>query len=80
MYLTDQRGELGVGEVHEVIQKGASQWSSDRLRKFPDLKFKYVEEEVPEEFFIPYVWQLVCKGGCVHFSTETVKELTEVAC
>lgn len=28
----DQRGELGVNEVLEVISKGASQWSSDRLR------------------------------------------------
>lgn len=28
----DQRGELGVGEVLEVISKGASQWSNDRLR------------------------------------------------
>lgn len=29
----DQRGgELGVSEVLEVISKGASQWSSDRLR------------------------------------------------
>lgn len=28
----DQRGELGVHEVVEVISKGASQWSSDRLR------------------------------------------------
>lgn len=23
------------------------------------MKFKYVEEEQPEEFFIPYVWSLV---------------------
>lgn len=29
------------------------------LQKFPELKFKYVEEEQPEEFFIPYVWSLV---------------------
>lgn len=28
----DQRGELGVNEVLEVISKGASQWSNDRLR------------------------------------------------
>lgn len=72
----DQRGELGVSEVFEVISKGASQWSSDRLRKFPDLKFKYVEEDAPEEFFIPYVWTLVCKYGCVHFSSESIKGVT----
>lgn len=28
----EQRGELGVTEVLEVISKGASQWSNDRLR------------------------------------------------
>ncbi|XP_053673261.1 dymeclin [Anopheles nili] len=77
----EQRGELGVTEVLEVISKGASQWSSDRLRKFPDLKFKYVEEDAPEEFFIPYVWTLVCKAGCVHFSSETIKGVsTEIVC
>ncbi|XP_055614532.1 dymeclin isoform X2 [Uranotaenia lowii] len=77
----DQRGELGVNEVLEVISKGASQWSSDRLRKFPDLKFKYVEEDAPEEFFIPYVWTLVCKAGCVHFSSESIKGVTtELSC
>ncbi|EDS43007.1 conserved hypothetical protein [Culex quinquefasciatus] len=77
----DQRGELGVNEVLEVISKGASQWSSDRLRKFPDLKFKYVEEDAPEEFFIPYVWTLVCKAGCVHFSSESIRGVTtEIGC
>ncbi|TDG51733.1 hypothetical protein AWZ03_001793 [Drosophila navojoa] len=77
----EQRGELGVNEVLEVISKGASQWSSDRLRKFPDLKFKYVEEDAPEEFFIPYVWTLVCKYGCVHFSSESIKSVTtDIAC
>lgn len=76
----DQRGELGVNEVLEVISKGASQWSSDRLRKFPDLKFKYVEEDAPEEFFIPYVWTLVCKAGCVHFSSESIKGITTEIC
>uniref|UniRef100_A0A7G3AUS1 Dymeclin n=1 Tax=Lutzomyia longipalpis TaxID=7200 RepID=A0A7G3AUS1_LUTLO len=69
----EQRGELGVNEVLEVISKGASQWSSDRLRKFPDLKFKYVEENEPQEFFIPYVWTLVSKCGCIHFSSESMK-------
>ncbi|XP_055316228.1 dymeclin isoform X2 [Sitodiplosis mosellana] len=77
----DQRGELGVGEVLEVISKGASQWSSDRLRKFPDLKFRYVEEDAPEEFFIPYVWSLVTKYGSLHFNSEIMKGLTsEINC
>lgn len=28
-------------------------------QKFPDLRFKYVEEEQPEDFFVPYAWSLV---------------------
>lgn len=77
----EQRGELGVNEVLEVISKGASQWSSDRLRKFPDLKFRYVEEDAPEEFFIPYVWTLCTKYGSVHFNSEIMKGLTnEINC
>ena len=28
------------------------------LKRLPDLKFKYVEEDQPEDFFIPYVWTL----------------------
>lgn len=50
-------------------------------QKFPDLKFKYVEEDAPEEFFIPYVWTLVGKYGCVHFSSESMRGVTtEIGC
>ncbi|XP_053304213.1 dymeclin isoform X1 [Spea bombifrons] len=51
--------DLSVERVLEVIKQGALALPKDRLRKFPELKFKYVEEEQPEEFFIPYVWSLV---------------------
>jgi hypothetical protein len=48
----DQRGELGVNEVVEVISKGASQWSSDRLRvifhKFSNQKIVKVLKFFPE--------------------------------
>lgn len=33
------------------------------VQKFPELKFKYVEEDQPEDFFIPYVWSLVFNSG-----------------
>ena len=59
----DQRGELGVTEVYEVISKGSSQWSSDRLRKFADLRFKYVDEEGNEKsYFLSYVYSQTSKG------------------
>nr|XP_032637414.1 dymeclin isoform X2 [Chelonoidis abingdonii] len=51
--------QLSVERVLEIIKQGAVALPKDRLRKFPELKFKYVEEEQPEEFFIPYVWSLV---------------------
>ncbi|XP_057261665.1 dymeclin isoform X2 [Pezoporus wallicus] len=57
--LEQARAELSVERVLEIIKQGAVALPKDRLRKFPELKFKYVEEEQPEEFFIPYVWSLV---------------------
>uniref|UniRef100_A0A8C6KBU4 Dymeclin n=1 Tax=Nothobranchius furzeri TaxID=105023 RepID=A0A8C6KBU4_NOTFU len=51
--------DLSVERVQEVIMKGAQALPKDRLKKFPELKFKYVEEDQPEDFFIPYVWSLV---------------------
>nr|XP_026483757.1 dymeclin isoform X2 [Vanessa tameamea] len=62
--------DLGVTEVLQCIKKGAEQWSSDRLKKFPDLKFRYVEEDRPEEFFTPYVWALVAACGGVYWASE----------
>uniref|UniRef100_A0A8C9BNZ5 Dymeclin n=1 Tax=Phocoena sinus TaxID=42100 RepID=A0A8C9BNZ5_PHOSS len=50
--------ELSVERVLEIIKQVVA-LPKDRLKKFPELKFKYVEEEQPEEFFIPYVWSLV---------------------
>ncbi|XP_034838696.1 dymeclin [Maniola hyperantus] len=63
-------GDLGVTEVLQCIKKGAEQWSSDRLKKFPDLKFRYVEEDRPEEFFTPYVWALISACGNIYWASE----------
>ena len=49
---------LSVGEVQEIVRQGAAHFPTDRLTRLPDLKFKYVEEDQPEDFFIPYVWSL----------------------
>ncbi|XP_061589245.1 dymeclin [Cololabis saira] len=55
--------DLSVERVQEVIMKGAQALPNDRLKKFPELKFKYVEEDQPEDFFVPYVWSLVFNSG-----------------
>jgi hypothetical protein len=41
------------------------------LQRFPDLKFKYVEEEQPEDFFVPYVWNLATQK--IYFNPANIK-------
>ncbi|XP_064162945.1 dymeclin isoform X2 [Anguilla rostrata] len=66
--------DLSVERVQEVIKKGAVALPKDRLKKFPELKFKYVEEDQPEDFFIPYVWSLVFNSGVgLHWSPQGIE-------
>ena len=43
------------------------------MQQFPELKFRYVEEDQPDEFFIPYVWSLVFHRSGLHWTREEVK-------
>ena len=43
------------------------------MQQFPELKFRYVEEDQPDEFFIPYVWSLVFHHSGLHWDGERVK-------
>ncbi|XP_060917105.1 dymeclin [Labrus mixtus] len=66
--------DLSVERVQEVIMKGAQALPKDRLKMFPELKFKYVEEDQPEDFFIPYVWSLVFNSGVgLHWSPHGIE-------
>ncbi|KAI4467070.1 dymeclin [Holotrichia oblita] len=71
-----QQNEVDATQVLSIIQQGTKQWPKDKLTKFPELKFKYVEEDQPEEFFIPYVWALVSQQSMLHWSTEGAAILT----
>ncbi|CAF0880831.1 unnamed protein product [Adineta ricciae] len=68
----DQSAQRSAEYVKEIIESNAKQFPPDRLKKFPDLKFKYVEEEQPEDFFVPYIWTLVYKSCNLHWSAESV--------
>ncbi|CAF4257562.1 unnamed protein product [Rotaria sp. Silwood2] len=57
--------------VKETLETSVKQFPLDRLKKFPDLKFKYVEEEQPEDFFVPYVWSLVYNSCNLYWSSES---------
>ena len=46
------------------------------FQKFPELKFKYVEEDQPEEFFIPYVWSLVYHSSNLYFNASRIQLFT----
>ena len=43
------------------------------VQVFPELRFRYVEEDQPEEFFIPYVWTLVLKSLGLHWDSGKIK-------
>uniref|UniRef100_A0A023F1F0 Dymeclin n=1 Tax=Triatoma infestans TaxID=30076 RepID=A0A023F1F0_TRIIF len=72
----DMEGEScnDVDTVSAVIVKAAHQWPTHRLQKFPELKFKYVEEEKPDEFFIPYVWSLVTQYSNIYWQTSLFRQ------
>lgn len=54
--------------VMTVITKSMSDFGRIHILKdFQELKFKYVEEDSPDEFFIPYVWSLVYRHSGLGF-------------
>jgi hypothetical protein len=59
--------------VLEAIEKAALQWPTDRLKKFPDLKYRYVEDENTIDFFVPYAWRLIYETAGVYFDPGMVK-------
>ncbi|KAL3090352.1 hypothetical protein niasHS_006804 [Heterodera schachtii] len=62
-----------VSDILEAIKKGAIEWPSDRLKKFPDLRFKYIEDDDTVDFFVPYIWRLINDGLCLQFDAETIR-------
>ncbi|KAJ4722539.1 Dymeclin [Melia azedarach] len=52
-------GEWSVEKVLHFIIINCRSWRGDGLKMFTQLHFSYEQESHPEEFFIPYVWQLV---------------------
>ncbi|XP_065063969.1 dymeclin-like isoform X2 [Rhopilema esculentum] len=63
---------LSVESVHDVIRKELGSLPVDQFKKFPELRFKYMEEDNPEEFFVPYVWSLVYKSSYIYWDLKKV--------
>jgi len=68
----DQLERRSADYVKEILEINVKKFPSDRLKKFADLKFKYVEEDQPEDFFVPYIWTLVYKSSNLYWSTEPI--------
>jgi len=64
---------VSVPQVMDIIKQYAVTFKREKLRKFPELKFKYVEEDQPEEFFIPYVWSLVFHASTLYFNPQKIR-------
>ncbi|KAK7354897.1 hypothetical protein VNO80_14139 [Phaseolus coccineus] len=52
-------GGWSVNEVLQMLIVNCRSWRVDGMKMFTQLHFTYEQESHPEEFFIPYVWQLV---------------------
>nr|CDJ90438.1 Dymeclin domain containing protein [Haemonchus contortus] len=59
--------------IMEVIEKEALVLPTDRLAKFPELRFRYVEDENTVDFFVPYVWRLTIQHSTIPFESSRVK-------
>uniref|UniRef100_A0A1I7UIT0 Dymeclin n=1 Tax=Caenorhabditis tropicalis TaxID=1561998 RepID=A0A1I7UIT0_9PELO len=57
----------------QIIEKEANVWPTDKLAKFPELKFRYVEDEYTVDFFVPYVWRLSVQHSGIRFEISRIK-------
>ncbi|XP_054708292.1 dymeclin-like [Uloborus diversus] len=71
-HLESMEQNLSVAEVSEIIKCVSLQWSKDKMKKFPELKFKYVEEGQPEDFFIPYLWSVVFHSSDFYWNSRNI--------
>lgn len=65
-------GEWSVEKVLQVIIINCRSWRGDGMQMFTQLRFTYEQESHPEEFFIPYVWQLVLSRCGFSFSPSII--------
>ncbi|KAJ0681748.1 putative dymeclin [Helianthus annuus] len=65
-------GEWSVEKVFQVINVNCRSWRGDGMKMFTQLRFTYEQESHPEEFFIPYVWQLVISRSGFSFNPSSI--------
>lgn len=65
-------GEWSVEKVLQVIILNCRSWRGEGMKMFTQLRFTYEQESHPEEFFIPYVWQLVLTRSAFRFNPKSI--------
>ncbi|GBG64367.1 hypothetical protein CBR_g41568 [Chara braunii] len=63
--LHKEGGDWSVEKLLQVVVANARAWRGEGMKKFSELRFTYEEECHPEEFFIPYIWSLVCQHSSI---------------
>ncbi|GFT49494.1 dymeclin, partial [Nephila pilipes] len=71
-HLESMEQNVSVLEVTEIIKSVSLQWSKEKMKKLPELKFKYVEEGQPEDFFIPYLWSVVFHSSDIYWNSKNI--------
>lgn len=64
---------LCVEEIKDLIQRESQEWNYDENRD-PNtrLLFHYVEDEQPEEFFIPYIWTRIYYSSGIPWNSKRI--------
>ncbi|TYI66756.1 hypothetical protein E1A91_D09G247800v1 [Gossypium mustelinum] len=65
-------GEWSVEKVLLFIINSCRSWRGEGMKMFTQLHFSYEQESHPEEFFIPYVWQLVLSRCGFSFNADAI--------
>ncbi|XVF28768.1 hypothetical protein REPUB_Repub15cG0059100 [Reevesia pubescens] len=65
-------GEWSVEKVLLFIINNCRSWRGEGMKMFTQLHFSYEQESHPEEFFIPYVWQLVLSRCGFSFNASAI--------
>ncbi|XP_063939500.1 uncharacterized protein LOC108197248 isoform X2 [Daucus carota subsp. sativus] len=68
----NKEGEWSVEKVLQVINVNCRSWRGEGMKMFTQLRFTYEQESHPEEFFIPYVWQLVVSRSGFSFNPKSI--------
>ncbi|XWS13717.1 hypothetical protein CRYUN_Cryun36dG0061800 [Craigia yunnanensis] len=65
-------GEWSVEKVMLFIINNCRSWRGEGMKMFTQLHFSYEQESHPEEFFIPYLWQLVLSHCGFSFNASAI--------